>query len=308
MLRRMRLLACVLFSVAVIGCGPSSSGNGPHPDAKGSGGVDAPPGTADADPNQPDAPIGGNNFTVYAHSDHTLYKIDLGQKTLQTIGAFKAPQVMVGGNLVEDVITDLAVAPNNTIYVISETQLYTADPSDGHVTLVGKTSACGTKTVALTTTPDGRIWAGDYSGAICQVDITVSPPVVKAPVTMKGGYALSGDMVAIDTGTVFGTAYLTGTSPAAVATQKNNLLVTVDVTTGDVTVLGTGTGFPKLYGAAFAGGQVFGFTHDGTGHVVTIDRTSGVGTLYATFTDPTTSPPKGISFAGAGVNSLVVIN
>ena len=51
---------------------------------------------------------------------------------------------------------------------------------------------------------------------------------------------------------------------------------------------------------------MFGFTHDGTGHVVTIDRTTGVGTLFATFTDPATN--KGISFAGAGVNSLVVIN
>jgi hypothetical protein len=301
----MRLLVGVLFSVAIIGCGPSSNGNGPHPDANGSGSVDAPPGAADADPNAPDAPPGDGNFTVYAHGDHTLYKIDLAQKLLKTIGPFNAPQVTTGTTTAEDVITDLAVAPNNTIYVISETQLYTADPNDGHVTLIGKTAACGTKTVALTTTPDGHIFAGDYHGAICEVDITTNPPTVKAPVTMQGGYALTGDMVAIDTGTVFGTAYKTA-DPSGMGTNLSNLLVTVDVHTGAVNVIGTGTGFPKLFGAAFAGGQVFGFTHDGTGHVVTIDRTSGVGTLYATFTDPTTN--KGISFAGAGVNSLVVIN
>jgi hypothetical protein len=63
------------------------------------------------------------------------------------------------------------------------------------------------------------------------------------------------------------------------------------------------SGFPKLFGVAFSLGQVFGFTHDGTGRVVTIDPNTGVGTLFNTFNDPTTNQP--ISFAGAGVNALV---
>lgn len=52
--------------------------------------------------------------------------------------------------------------------------------------------------------------------------------------------------------------------------------------------------------------------HDGSGgtngRVVTIDPTTGVGTLFNTFTDPVTNTK--ISFAGAGVNALVhaVIN
>jgi hypothetical protein len=50
---------------------------------------------------------------------------------------------------------------------------------------------------------------------------------------------------------------------------------------------------------------VFGFTHDGTGHVVQIDPTTGMSTMFATFTDPSTHQP--ISFAGAGVNSLVPV-
>ena len=54
---------------------------------------------------------------------------------------------------------------------------------------------------------------------------------------------------------------------------------------------------------AFALGKVFGFTHDGTGRVLTVDPTTGVGTLFNTFTDPTSHMP--ISFAGAGVNALV---
>ena len=293
------------IALVVAACGPANGGR--TPDAHGLGSdVDAPsgPGTPDADPNAPDAPPGQNGYAVFAHGDHTLYTIDLQQKTLKTVGPFNAPQVMVGTKMVEDVITDLAVAPNNTIYVISETALYTADPNDGHVTKVGSSAACGTKTVALTTTPDGKIWAGDFKGAICEVDITTSPPTVKAPVMMQGGLALSGDFVAVDNGTVYGTAYKLADA-SNTGSQIDNLLVTVDVHTGAVTQLGA-TGFPKLFGASFAGGKVFGFTHDGTGNVVTIDRTTGVGTLYATFTDPSTT--KGIAFAGAGVNSLVVVN
>ena len=287
----MRTAAAIL--IVLVGCGPANGAK--TPDASGSGSADAPPGLADADPNAPDGPV-ANDYTVYAHGDHTLYKIDLQLKKLDTIGPFNAPS--------NDVITDLAVAPDNTIYVISATTLYTADPTDGHVTKVGSTGACGTKTVALTTTPDGKIWAGDFNGAICQVDVSVSPPVVKAPVTMQGGLALAGDMVAVDNGTVFGTAYKLSDA-ANTGTQLDNILVTVDVTTGAVTQLGM-TGYPKLFGTSFAGGKVFGFTHDGTGDVVTIDRQSGAGTLYATFLDQSTQ--KGISFAGAGVNSLVVVN
>jgi hypothetical protein len=301
-----RLAACLILLAA---CGPSSMSSAPdarsilEPDA-----ADGPP----------DAPIGPlpdgaeagcgqlpNCYSVYAHGDHTLYVVDLQAKMLKTVGAFKAPLVMVGTAMKEDVITDLAVAPDNTIYVVSETALYTADPTDGHVTRIGSSAACGTKTVALTATPDGKVYAGDFSGALCEIDLAVSPPAVKAPVTMQDGYALTGDMVAVEDGTVYGTAYKTADA-ANTGTQKNNVLVTVDLTTGAVTPVGAGSGYPKLFGASYALGKVFGFSHDGTGNVVEIDRTTGVGTIYATFTDPGTG--KGISFAGAGVNALVQVN
>ena len=232
------------------------------------------------------------SYVVYAHSDHVLYSIDLGAKSLNTVGNFNAPN--------NDVITDLAVAPDGTIYTISNTTLYTANAADGHVTKVGSLSTCGHQGVALTTTSDGRIWVGDYQGAICQIDISGASPVVKPPVMMQGGYALSGDVVGVDNGTVFGSAYkLTQSS-----TQDDNILVTVDVDTGAVTAIGA-TGYPKLFGVAFQENQVFGFTHDGTGRVVTIDTATGQGTMFGTFTDPATN--MGISFAGAGVSSLVVI-
>jgi hypothetical protein len=262
--------------------------------------------TADAPRGHDDAPTGDSSpgsYLVYAHSNTVLYTIDLVSKNLDTVGNFNAPLVTVGTSMKPDVITDLAVAPDGTIYVISETALYTASAVDGHVTRVGSLSACGQKGVALTTTSDGRLWMGDYMGAICQIDISQNPPAVLAPVMMQGGLALSGDFVGVGNGTVFGTAYRLSDA-ANTGSQMNNLLVTVDVATGAVTQLGS-SGFPKLFGAAFQDNVVFGFTHDGTGRVVTMNTMTGAGTLFGTFKDPATN--MGISFAGAGVNSLIVI-
>jgi hypothetical protein len=273
-------MRCAVFAILVVACGPSSGhhgGGGNGPDANGSGGSGG--------------GGGGGDFTVYAHSDTILYSIDLTTKQLVTIGSFNAPM---------DTMTDLAVAPTGTIYTISKTGLYTVSPQNGAATKVASLSACGNYGVALTTTSDGRLWMGDYSGNICQIDISASPPVVKPPVMMQNGYALSGDMVGIGNGTVYGSAY----KPADTTTNKNNSLVKVDVTTGAVTVLGP-TGYPNLFGVAAQQNQIFGFTHDGSGRVVTIDPSTGIGTMYGTFMDPATN--TGISFAGAGVNSMVVI-
>ncbi len=292
------LVVAISGAIVVSACGPSSRGINGTGGPDGGSSVDAPQGSGGGGDGG-----GGTGFLVYAHGDHVLYSIDVTAKTLVTVGNFNAPQVMVGTMMAEDVITDLAVAPDGTIYVISETALYTASATDGHVTRVGSLSTCGTRAVALTTTPDGKLWTGDYMGALCQIDITQTPPVVKSPIMMGSGMALAGDMVAVDTGTVFGTAYRLS-DPSNMGTQTNNVLVTIDLSTGAVTQVGS-SGFPKLFGAAFQDGKVFGFTHDGTGRVVTIDTATGAGTMFGTFMDPTTN--RGISFAGAGVNSLVVI-
>jgi hypothetical protein len=235
-------------------------------------------------------------YTVYAHGDHFLYKIDLMAKNLVPVGPFNAP--MVNGN--EDVITDLAVSPADVIYVTSKTQLYTASASDGHVTLVGAVAACGTEAVAMTFGPDGTLYSGDFNGQFCTIDITTNPPTVKPVAKLSGGLALSGDIVSVGNGTMYGTAYrLSDTSGG---TRNNNLLITINPMTAATTVIGS-TGYKNLFGVSFALGQVFGFTHDQSGDVVTIDPTTGKGTLYGTFKDPSTG--MGISFASAGVNSMV---
>ncbi len=171
-------------------------------------------------------------YSVYAHSDTVLYVVDVQAKTLNTVGKFNAPS--------SDVITDLAVAPDDTIYVISNTALYTADATDGHVTKVGSLSACGSKGVALTTTPDGKLWTGDFMGTICEIDTTQTPPVVRGPISMASGMALSGDFVAVANGTVFGN--YKKSNAAGQGTQVDNVLVKLDIATG-----------PDRRGRGFAG-------------------------------------------------------
>ncbi len=297
----MRFLRCSSVAFILAACGPSThmnpDGASGQPDA--SAGHDG-PSFVDG-PQVPDAggcSDVGNCYTVYAHGDHILYRIDLAAKALIKIGPFNAPMVGTG----EDVITDLAVAPDDTIWVVSKTNLYTASAVDGHVTLVGSLASCGTQTVALTFTPDAKLYAADFQGAFCRIDTSQSPPAVIPVGTLGSGLAIAGDLVAVADGTMYGTAYRLS-DPANMGTQINNILVKIDPATGQVLSQIGMTGFPKLFGIAYEQGQVFGFTHDGTGTVITIDPTTGVGTLYGTFMDPTTM--MGIRFAGAGVNALV---
>ena len=239
-------------------------------------------------------------YTVYAHGDHVLYRIDLQKKLLVEVGPFRAPMVMTpSGKLLEDSITDFAVAPDDTLYGISHTNLYTVNPGTGQVKTVGPVTLCGVDAVAMTFATDGTLYVGDFKGAFCKIDPNTKPPkVTQITATLGANLALSGDLVAVGDGTMYGTAYDTTQKP----TETNNLLVKINPATGRAAVVGT-TGFPKLFGAAFAMGQVFGFTHDGSGNVVLIDPKTGQGKLYNSFSDPTTKMP--ISFAGAGVNAKV---
>jgi hypothetical protein len=229
-------------------------------------------------------------YTVYANSDTALYIIDLPSKTLMQVGPFNTPNA--------DVITDIAVSPTNVIYGVSMTTLYTISPTTGLATTVSDLTACGQENVGATFTADGKMWVADFLGAFCEIDYHASPPVVHSMMKLSDNIAVSGDLVAVADGTLYASAY----DVTDATTQDNNILVKIDPATGTVTRVGpTGTG--RLFGVSFANGQVFGFTHDGTGGVITIDPATGAGTSYNSFVDPTTQ--SAIIWAGAAVNALV---
>jgi hypothetical protein len=291
----MKRIQSHVLAIALVAAGCGAAGRG-TPDGGGHGLGD---GHIDPGPQQGCDTGASGCYTVYAHSDHHLYLIDLMAKSLVDVGPFNAPQVAgANGKMAEDVITDLGVAPDGTIYVVSKTSLYTASASNGQVTKVAGISACGTDVVALSFTPDGSLYTADYMGAFCKITVNGSNAQVQSVGTISNGLAISGDLVAVGDGTMYGTAYSLSDS----STTTNNILVKVNPANAQVQTIGK-TGFPKLFGVAFALGQVFGFTHDGSGDVITINPQTGQGTLFNSFTDPSTG--KGISFAGAGVNANV---
>jgi hypothetical protein len=274
-----------LLLLLLSACGPPSEQEG-SPDGGGSadGG-----GRADAGPQLGCGELQGC-FTTYANSDLVLYHVDLVGRALVRIGPFE-----IGENM-----TDIAVSPDGQVFGISETAFYAVDAGDGHGTRLAPLEACGTFGVALTFGPDGTLYAGDFNGAFCRIDVSVTPPDVIRVGDLGDDLALAGDLVAVADGTLYGTAYDTSTP----ATQDDNLLVRIDPASGTATRLaGTRIGWGRLFGVGYDVGTVFAFTHDGTGEVVTVDPLTGAGTLYATFTDPASG--SGIAFAGAGVNSLV---
>jgi hypothetical protein len=260
----------------------------------------------------------GACLTVYAHTDTGLYTVDLTAKTLTYVGPFNMPNVTTtddGKTYTDpDIATDLAVTPSGTVYIVSATAaLYTANTSTGQVTLLGQVggaSGCGTEVVALTFTPDGSLYGGDYNGTFCKIDITKSPPVATTVGKLSNNFALSGDIVAVDDGTMYGTATVIVPSSSPNPSVDNNWLIKIDPTNATATAIGQ-TGYGKLYGLGYAEGQVFGFTHNCSGDVVTIDPKTGIGTPFNAFPDTLNTCAEkgntgtGVSFAGAGVNATV---
>lgn len=292
----MRGTFCVLGVVsmfAAAACSPDDRGGGGGADARGGGDGGFVSPFVDGGDVGPQEGCGELEacYTVWASSDSTLYHLDLVNQELVRVGTFN----QTSGNM-----TDIAVAPDDTIWGVTEYSLYRISKVNGEATEVAPLDSCGAFGVALTFTRDGKLWAGDYNGAFCRIDVASDPPRVIPVGQLSNNMALSGDIVAVEDGTIFGTAY----SLSDFSTQSNNVLVRLNPDTGAVTTVGSGTGYDRLFGVAFDQGQLFAFSHDGTGEVVTVDPLSGAGTVYGTFDDEGTP----ITFSGAAVNPHVRVS
>jgi hypothetical protein len=213
-------------------------------------------------------------MTIYATSATELYTID----------PLNWSETAVGSYGVADNMTDIAMTVTGALYTISSTSLYSVNPTNGAATLV--MAVPGAQNNALTFLADGTLLGADASGELKVID-----PVL-GTVTNLGlygnGYGSSGDLVAIDNGTMYG---LSATDVGGVSIATDNLLITVDTTNGAASPVGY-LGFGQGFGLAYYNGQVIGFT--GTGQILSIDPASGLGTLLSVqnnaFYGGTTSP------------------
>jgi len=208
--------------------------------------------------------------TIYANSPDALYRVDPVTFAVTKVGNFNAG----------DQMTDVAVTPAGAVYGISFTTLYAINKTTGAATALGTVGGNGNN--SLTFLPGGQLLASDSNGDLK----TINPAT--AAVTFIGNYGSSlgssGDLVAVASGQMYGTA------PG----PSSDLLVKVNTASGAATSVGP-TGNSSVWGLAYAGSRVIGFTTGG--QILKIDPATGATTLLAS---------TGISFWGAGQSPSVI--
>ena len=171
---------------------------------------------------------------------------------------------------IEPVISDIARAPDGTIWGTSFDALWTIDAATAKATLFG--SYVGLTGVnALASDAAGRLY---FAANISDVGVfgMVDPAtrVLNVIGNLGAGLTSAGDLAFAPDGTLYGSALLpTG----------EGVLVRVDSHTGAATRVGTAT-FSQfsVWGLAFVGSTLFGLTADagtGRGQLVTIDTVTG---------------------------------
>ncbi len=225
------------------------------------------PDAGSADVPDPD-PVSVN---MYVHTADTLFIVDDLNFALIEIGSFNAPSSMI----------DMAVTPDGDIYAVSFESVYQINQVTAAATFRADVTYGN---VGMTFLPDGTLLAADDAGGVRIID-----PVTGA-VTEIGsfgnGYALSGDLVAVADGTMYGIA---DEGPGGTE-ATNNLLLRVNTSTGVATAIGP-IGYAGVYGVAVANDNVYAFTDNG--EIIEINPATGVGSLVASYPDK--------SFWGAGV-------
>lgn len=274
-------ICCALLAVtALAACGASVKGDDDDDDGTG---TDA---AVDALDNT-DADIISENADVYAHSAGVLYRINPDTLAITEIGPFT-------GDAQFDAITDIAVDSGGEMIGISYSKVYRVDTQTAVTTRAGSGELPeefnGLSFVPSVEAfgiegPDVLIAGRNSDGSIFSIDVNTGVPTKIGD--MGPQFATSGDIVAVRG---FG---IVATSSGGALTDA---LVRLAPNTFAATVIGSGTGFYRVWGVGFWRGEVFGFT-DG-GEFITIDTTTGAGQLVEN---------NGVLWWGAAVTTLAPV-
>lgn len=201
---------------------------------------------------------------VYASSDHDLYQVDPTTAAETHLCSFN------GALASTDVVTDIAVERQGTLYAITTTALFTVDPATCTATRLASLSSAGTRWVGLSFTAGGVLLAANGTGDVVSID-PASGQLTPAG-SFGGTLACSGDLVAINdtAGTIYASAVDT------TCTTCNDQLVTLDPRTYQAHVVGD-LGHRSVYGLGYWAGKLYGFTH--AGYTLEIDPKTGASTV-----------------------------
>jgi hypothetical protein len=188
---------------------------------------------------------------VLATDRRNLYEVELPTAVVRPIGGTRA------------VVTDLALAPDRSLYGVGMDALYGVDARTGLATPIVRIMGDFT---ALDAAPDGTLYAG--AGAEL-VSIDPMTGAVRAIATYPAGYEASGDIAA------YGTELL---ASARAMFNGEDSLVAFDVAAGSSRIVGP-TGFRCVYGLAAFGTTLYGLTCEG--QIVILDADTGQGRQIA---------------------------
>jgi hypothetical protein len=191
--------------------------------------------------------------TIYANTDTALYSLDPATNAVNLLGTFAG----TSDASTDSTITDVAVNASGTVYVCSESVIYTAPlpATGGVITLQKQTSvtlSTGAKIYALAFTPVDALGAGtgevliagDGNGEVWAIDATGAKAPAELgnfgsdPTESSHFLALSGDMVFYNdaSGTSHGLATIRScTTPAKptdspTCNKTNDFLAGIDMT------------------------------------------------------------------------------
>lgn len=248
--------SCVcVIAFALAACGPSGRDMGGGDDQ----GFDA--GTGDG--------TGSNNpevAFVYAHTATELYKVDPDTLAITKVGNF-------GWSNGTDQMTDIAIDKTGLMIGVSFTAVYRVDVTNAAATrlstgLSGTFNGLSFVPAAMLgqTGDDVLVGTRNADGIVFRIDPMTGGSTQIG--NMGSGYSSSGDLVAV---TNFGTVL---TADNGIAADR---LVRLAPSTFAASPVGTSIGYSDIWGVAFWKNKIFGFTSGG--QFVTIDPTTGVGTL-----------------------------
>lgn len=248
--------------LAAVACGPSVEGS---PDANQQP-VDA-ASQPDAPPTpQADARLPPENTAVYAHSATELFRIDPDTLEQTSVGTFSFEGTAEN-------ITDIAVDKTGAMVGISLDTVYAIDRDTAAATLLSTYDAGGSGMTSLSFVPTDiddpdsseRLVAADFDGVVWDINPSTGDMTEIGNYNATGSaIGSSGDIVAIVGFGILATVN--------VQDEDTDFLARIDPDTWRATTIGD-TGYDRIFGLGFWGGDVYGFTDNK--EFVTINPDSG---------------------------------
>jgi hypothetical protein len=291
-MKRSALLGCLaLFAIACGSAEPRSgfengSKDGTPTPGDGSNSQQGPGfenGQPPPDQTKPPAPPPEPVTVVYGHSATQLYKLDPVTKAVSVVGTFDC----------SNQITDIAIDGTSTAYATSFGAFYTLDLNTAKCSLVSSGDYPNSLSFVPKGTLDPNVEAlvGYLGDEYVRIDTTTGS--LKSIGSLSGGYTSSGDIVSV----IGGGTFLTAKNISCA-----DCLLQIDPATGNMVQNYGSVGFGSVFGIAYWGGTVYGFTDAGDLFEITMQNGK-----VTTKTIAIAQKPSGLSFWGAGSSTSVPV-